>query len=65
MSSISNIYAPKQRNALAKLLNREKKMATICILDFWRHSVTYSLPYIVAIVYTAGRFLSNVSAMVG
>jgi len=34
MSSISNIYAPKQRNALAKLLNREKKMATICILDF-------------------------------
>ena len=30
----------------------------------WRHSAVYSLPQI-AIVYTAGRFLSNKVVMVG
>jgi len=37
---VTDIYAATQRNSSAKLLNREKKMAAICILGIFTSDVT-------------------------
>jgi len=34
------MYVAKQRHSIAKLLNREKKMAAICILAMFTSDVT-------------------------